>query len=399
MPDEKKTILLVEDEVILALSQKEILTGAGYEVMLAHDGESAVIKAGETARIDLILMDIDLGRGIDGTQAAGIILQNRDIPVVFLSSHTEPEIVNRTDTITSYGYIDKNSGVTVLLNSLKMAFRLFNAHADIRDRKMEIEAVNKELAATIEELQATNEEFEAANEELLSSQNELLAGKAKLAEREAWFRALYEKSPISIELYGPDGLLADANQACLTVFGVSDVTHIRGLNLFENPNFPGDQQAIVRSGKTARYEALYDFDMIRQLSLYPTSRSGEIYIDVQITPLTDKGGTIAGYMVQTLDITARKQAEAELIFKNTILSTQIETSPDGILVVNGQGKIIAFNRTFLDIWNIPAEVAAAGSDELALSSVHDALLDPDSFFARVYYLYEHKMNPAAKRFC
>ncbi len=389
MPDEKKTILLVEDEAILALSQKEILTKAGYDVLLAHDGESAIASVGETGRIDLILMDIDLGKGIDGTQAAEIILQNRDIPVVFLSSHTEPEIVNRTDRITSYGYIDKNSGVTVLLNSLKMAFRLFKAHSDIRGQKMEIEATNEELAATVEELQATNEEFEAANEELISSQKELLLSKSELADREAWFRALYEKSPISIELYGPDASLIDVNQACLTIFGVSDVTHIRGFNLFENPTFPEDQRTIVRGGKTARYETLYDFDMIRQLGLYPTSRSGKIYIDVQTTPLMNKEDWITGYMVHIQDITARKQTEAELIFKNTILGTQIETSLDGILIVNRDGKIIAFNRTFLDIWKIPPEVAATGSDELALSSVHDALLDPDAFFTRVYYLYEH----------
>ncbi len=389
MPDEKKTILLVEDEAILALAQKEILVQAGYEVMLAHDGESAVAGVEEAGRIDLVLMDIDLGRGIDGTRAAEIILQNHDIPVVFLSSHTEPETVNRTEKITSYGYIDKNSGETVLLNSLKMAFRLFSAHSDIRRQKTEIEAANKELAATVEELQATNEQFEAANEALIRSQNEILASRAELSEREAWFRALYEKSPVSIELYGPDGFLTDANRACLAIFGVSDVTHIRGFNLFENPNFPEDQQTIVRSGKTARYETLYDFDLVRHLNLYPTSRSGKIYIDVQITPLMDKKNATAGYMVQIQEITSRKQAEAELVFKNTVLSTQIETSLDGILIVNEQGTIIAFNRTFLDIWKIPEEVAATGSDELTLSAVHDKLLDPDAFFARVYYLYEH----------
>jgi DNA-binding response OmpR family regulator len=227
MPDEKKTILLVEDEAILALAQKEILVQAGYEVMLAHDGESAVAGVEEAGRIDLVLMDIDLGRALTALGRRRIILQNHDIPVVFLSSHTEPETVNRTEKITSYGYIDKNSGETVLLNSLKMAFRLFSAHSDIRRQKTEIEAANKELAATVEELQATNEQFEAANEALIRSQNEILASRAELSEREAWFRALYEKSPVSIELYGPDGFLTDANRACLAIFGVSDVTHIR----------------------------------------------------------------------------------------------------------------------------------------------------------------------------
>lgn len=73
-------------------------------------------------------MDIDLGKGIDGTDAAQIILQSREIPVVFFSNHTESEIVEKTEKITSYGYVVKNSGETVLLASIKMAFKLFNTH-------------------------------------------------------------------------------------------------------------------------------------------------------------------------------------------------------------------------------------------------------------------------------
>ncbi|MFW5784062.1 MAG: PAS domain S-box protein, partial [Spirochaetota bacterium] len=77
--------------------------------------------------IDLVLMDINLGAGIDGTQAAEQILARRELPIVFLSSHTEPEVVEKTEKITSYGYIVKNSGETVLTTSVKMAFRLFDS--------------------------------------------------------------------------------------------------------------------------------------------------------------------------------------------------------------------------------------------------------------------------------
>jgi len=85
----------------------------GYEVVTADTGEKAVEAADSDSGISLILMDIDLGKGIDGSEAAVRILNKKDIPVVFLSSHTEPEIVEKTDKITSYGYIVKNSGNTV----------------------------------------------------------------------------------------------------------------------------------------------------------------------------------------------------------------------------------------------------------------------------------------------
>src|SRR6056297_38241 len=77
--------------------------------------------------ISLILMDIDLRRGMDGTKTTQKILEHHDLPIVFLSSHTEAEVVEKTEGISSYGYIVKNSGETVLLASIKMAFRLFEA--------------------------------------------------------------------------------------------------------------------------------------------------------------------------------------------------------------------------------------------------------------------------------
>ena len=131
--EKKKTILLVEDEIITAIAEKMTLEKYGYVVITVNTGEQAVELFTKDNVIDLILMDIDLGAGIDGTQAAEIILKDRDIPVVFLSSHTEPEVVEKTEKITSYGYVVKSSSITVLDASIKMAFKLFEANQYIHD--------------------------------------------------------------------------------------------------------------------------------------------------------------------------------------------------------------------------------------------------------------------------
>jgi PAS domain S-box-containing protein len=124
--NEKKRILLVEDEVFIAMLEKQQLEDIGYTVSLASNGEDAVKQAGSIdLSFDIILMDIDLGRGMDGTQAADEILREKDIPIVFLSSHTEPEIVEKTEKITSYGYAVKNSGISILDASIKMALKLY----------------------------------------------------------------------------------------------------------------------------------------------------------------------------------------------------------------------------------------------------------------------------------
>jgi len=128
MSSETKTILLVEDEAILCQNQADLLSREGYHVITALSGETALKEMKKNGnKIDLILMDIELGKGMDGTQSAEIIMRDHDIPIIFLSSHTDMTIVNRTDRITSYGYVVKNTGESVLFTAIRMAFRLYQA--------------------------------------------------------------------------------------------------------------------------------------------------------------------------------------------------------------------------------------------------------------------------------
>ncbi|MBI9107918.1 MAG: PAS domain S-box protein [Spirochaetales bacterium] len=127
----KKTLLLVEDEIIIAMAKKQELGKYGYNTIHAMTGEAAVTLVRERQDINMVLMDIDLGRGIDGTEAAELILKDKEIPIVFLSSHTESEIVERTNKITSYGYVVKSSGISVLNSSIKAAFELFDTNLKV----------------------------------------------------------------------------------------------------------------------------------------------------------------------------------------------------------------------------------------------------------------------------
>lgn len=129
MAESKKNILIVEDKDAVALMEKSWLRAEGYNVLHVSTGEQAIeiVNRGSKS-IDLILMDIDLGTGIDGAEAAGKILDNNDLPILFLSSHNEKRFVEKAASIPSYGYVYKESTGTILLASIKMAFRLFEAH-------------------------------------------------------------------------------------------------------------------------------------------------------------------------------------------------------------------------------------------------------------------------------
>jgi diguanylate cyclase (GGDEF)-like protein len=73
----------------------------------------------------------------------------------------------------------------------------------------------------------------------------------------------------------------------------------------------------------------------------------------------------------------------------------IEATTDGILVVNRTGEWISFNRTFLDMWHIPAELSRSRDDEAALEFVLGQLADPEAFLAKVRELYD---TPDAESF-
>ncbi|HPG38556.1 MAG TPA: PAS domain S-box protein [bacterium] len=130
---EKKSLLLVDDEMLIAMNSAKVIQSFGYDVVMANSGSKAVDIALSNDKISLVLMDIDLGKGIDGPQAARLILEKRNIPIVFLTSHSEKEYVDRVKEITRYGYVIKNSGDFVLRSSIDMAFELFEANKKLHD--------------------------------------------------------------------------------------------------------------------------------------------------------------------------------------------------------------------------------------------------------------------------
>jgi len=204
-PKQKKNILLVEDEALIALLEKNDLEAEGFDVIHAFSGEEAIgIVSRDGGSIDLVLMDIDLGCGIDGTEAARIILEERDIPVIFLSSHSEREIVKKTEEITSYGYVVKNAGIAVLAASIRMAFRLYEANKKVSIKNMEVVRASSRLMEL--------------NSELLESRNAIIEREKRLKLSEALYRAIVENTHVSIYIY-QDGKLIYVNNLFCEISG------------------------------------------------------------------------------------------------------------------------------------------------------------------------------------
>ncbi|MEH2193479.1 MAG: response regulator [Nostoc sp.] len=100
-------ILVVEDEYILAINLQESLESLGYTVLGIIDSAEEAIKKATESHPSLILMDIRLRGEMDGIQASEQIWHNLQIPVIYLTGHSDKSTVERATLTSPFGYILK----------------------------------------------------------------------------------------------------------------------------------------------------------------------------------------------------------------------------------------------------------------------------------------------------
>ncbi|TVR67855.1 MAG: response regulator [Spirochaetaceae bacterium] len=165
-------ILLVDDDESFCRTGTELLVNEGYRVSHVATGEEAVrTVCTERSVFDLILIDLDLGTGIDGIETARQILTRHDLPIVFLSSHVDRESAKKTETVRSYGLVEKRSGITVVGASINMALKLFRAQNALKKSARYRDLLQR---LTMSFINLRPEEFDKAIEEALKQVGEYL---------------------------------------------------------------------------------------------------------------------------------------------------------------------------------------------------------------------------------
>ncbi len=190
-----------------------------------------------------------------------------------------------------------------------------------------------------------------------------------LRQSENRYRAIYDQSPIAIELYDTAGTLVHVNNACLKLFGIESIKAIQNFSLFADPNIEDKHKEKLHQGETIHYQGSFDFEKVKTLNLYPTSREGIIWLDVLITPLGESVDSITGFLVQIQDITERKRAEEALIKSEEKFRLLTEKSVFGVIIIQ-DAKIVYANPSFAKQVGYPLE------EIIGIKSLKD-LLHPD----------------------
>ncbi|MBW2630646.1 MAG: HD domain-containing protein [Deltaproteobacteria bacterium] len=119
--NKRTTVLVVEDETIIARDILSKLQGLGYDVpLVVCSGEEAIEKTGEL-RPDLVMMDIVIEGKIDGIGAADQIRKRFNIPVVYLTTYADEEILERAKITEPFGYMVKPFDERELHSTIEMA--------------------------------------------------------------------------------------------------------------------------------------------------------------------------------------------------------------------------------------------------------------------------------------
>ncbi|MBN1108521.1 MAG: PAS domain S-box protein [Bacteroidales bacterium] len=203
-----------------------------------------------------------------------------------------------------------------------------------------------------------------------------------LRESEEKFRKLFEESPVGLAMTGKDTAIIKVNQGFCKMTGYSEeeVTGMTFRELTHPDHIGADEVGVLLL--VARKTPVYHTE-----KKYIRKNGTIIWGSTTIVVIRNSKGEAQFYFAMVVDITAKKRAEEELEKSVSLLEATLESTADGILVVDTDSRIVRFNSKFANMWRIPEEILEKMDDELALKYVRGQLKDPETFLKNVRDLY------------
>ena len=259
-PADKGRVLIVEDETLIAMELKDRLERNHYTVCgVVARGEDA-IKQIEQFRPDLVLLDVHLAGRLNGIETARRLRETIDIPVVYLTAYSDPQLVAEATRTEPYGYLVKPFDERELCATIDLALYKHTMEQRVRDNE-------RRLAA-------------------LFDQSTL--GIAEISARTGWFLRVNRQYR---EIWGYD----------------ADTLSVTDSRFVTNPDDLAKEQEQLKALNEGR---LREFSMDKRC----TRPDGSVrWINQTLSPLWEAGKEPTSYVLVAQDITERKMAEAALV--------------------------------------------------------------------------------------
>ena len=205
-----------------------------------------------------------------------------------------------------------------------------------------------------------------------------------LRESEERFRGMFAGAAAGIAISTPQGCYLQANAAYCRMLGYSQ-DELRAMS-FVSVIHPEDLDVDLEM----RDELLGGVreSLIREKRY--VKKGGEIiWVQVSVSPTFSEGGEVATLIIVAVDVSVRKLAEEQLRSKTALLEAQVNSTLDGILVVDDEGNKVLQNQRMADLWNLPQEIADDVDDQPQLEWVSRQMKSPRQFVEKIDYLLAH----------
>ncbi|MCP3926338.1 MAG: response regulator [Desulfobacterales bacterium] len=262
MPDE--LIMIVEDEAIIAVNIKNIIEKAGYPVLPPVSTGKAALALVDSKCPDLVLMDINLIGKMNGIETAEQIREKTEIPIVYLTAHSDDELIKTAWLTEPYGYLIKPVDSRELLVTIKMA--LYKNNVDKRLRE---------------------------NEKKLAVSNKLLS-------------IILEHTPVLTAFMDNEFNFIKVNRAYAEA-DLHDVAFFSGKNHFEL--YPDEENKAIFKRVVDTGEPFFIVD--KPFDYPDNPERGTTYWDWSLVPVKDNTGNMNGLVLTLADVTQRKLMEEE----------------------------------------------------------------------------------------
>jgi len=282
---EKKRILIVEDEVIIATEVEYKIKSFGYDSLGIANSLDLIENILSKHTPDLLLMDINLNLDIDGIEIAQKIRATKNIPVIFMTSYSDTHTLERAQKANPYGYILKPYEDRNLKVTLEMAFSKFEMELQIQ-------------------------------------------------ESEQKYEKLYQSLPIGMYKTTIDGHFLMINHTAAKLLGYNSPEELLGTNLnklFQNQSF--NREDFIND--------IQEVDLIQDLEyLWVREDKKSVYLQENSRAIRDENGELLYFEGTLQDITEKKIAEEKITKLNMMYSSLKVDPTENIKIIVNKAKEI-----------------------------------------------------------